>query len=608
MMRFFPASELKPRGWLRRQLEIQADGLAGNLDKVWRDVRDSKWIGGDAEGWERVPYWLDGFIPLAYLLDDEDRKARAKKYIDAILAQQREDGWICPCSKEEIPSYDTWAVQLISKVLAVYYRCAGDERIPDVLRRVLKNYHDLLSSGRIVLHDWGKSRWFETFVAIDFLYARKPEPWLRDLGRILKEQGLDYAKVSDTWKRPLNQWTHHTHIVNIGMMLKSEAVSHAVLGEPYSGLADRLYDILATYNATPVATFTGDECLSGLRPIQGTELCAVVELMYSYEWLYAATGDAKWAERLEKCAFNALPGTLSDDMWAHQYDQMSNQISCMKFPGRPVFRTNGAEAHLFGLEPNYGCCTADHGQGWPKCALAAYMRDGDVVENVLPVPSALDADDIRVELSTDYPFKTRFTYRVEARKDVAFRIRIPSFAEDLVVDGEKVGKRPFLTFPFKAGETRTIEIAYAVRPVLRDSPCGMKTAEMGSLVFSVPIPYEKIPHEYERNGVARKHPYCDYEYRGLGDWNYAYCADALAAEEREVGDTPFSSEKPPIVLKAKMRKIDWGLEDGFETVCAAYPESLDPVGGEEEVVLFPYGCAKLRMTQMPRIPLEGIGK
>ena len=57
-----------------------------------------------------------------------------------------------------------------------------------------------------------------------------------------------------------------------------------------------------------------------------------------------------------------------------------------------------------------------------------------------------------------------------------------------------------------------------------------------------------------------------------------------------------------------MRKIDWGLEDGFETVCAAYPASLDPVGGEEEVVLFPYGCAKLHMTQMPRIPSEDIGK
>ena len=64
--------DLQPEGWLKRQLEIQAEGLAGNLDRVWPDVRDSAWIGGDREGWERVPYWLDGFIPLACLLRDED--------------------------------------------------------------------------------------------------------------------------------------------------------------------------------------------------------------------------------------------------------------------------------------------------------------------------------------------------------------------------------------------------------------------------------------------------------------------------------------------------------------------------------------------------------
>ena len=48
---------------------------------MWRDIKESKWIGGEAEGWERVPYWLDGFIPLAYLLEDEDMIARAKKHI-----------------------------------------------------------------------------------------------------------------------------------------------------------------------------------------------------------------------------------------------------------------------------------------------------------------------------------------------------------------------------------------------------------------------------------------------------------------------------------------------------------------------------------------------
>ena len=125
---FFTAQELKPTGWLKRQLEIQAAGLAGNLDKVWPDVRDSRWIGGDKEGWERVPYWLDGFIPLAWMLDDEGLKHRATRYIDAIIDRQEPDGWICPCNRSERPKYDTWAVLLIGKVLISYYDCTGDRR------------------------------------------------------------------------------------------------------------------------------------------------------------------------------------------------------------------------------------------------------------------------------------------------------------------------------------------------------------------------------------------------------------------------------------------------------------------------------------------------
>ena len=90
----YTTKEMKPLGWIKRQLQIQARGLSGNLDKMWPDVRDSAWIGGDRECWERVPYWLDGFIPLAYLLEDADMIARAQKYIEAILAMQKPDGWI----------------------------------------------------------------------------------------------------------------------------------------------------------------------------------------------------------------------------------------------------------------------------------------------------------------------------------------------------------------------------------------------------------------------------------------------------------------------------------------------------------------------------------
>lgn len=58
--------ELRPQGWLKRQLEIQAEGLSGHLDLIWPDIRDSKWIGGDKEGWERVPV-LAGWIHSAGL-------------------------------------------------------------------------------------------------------------------------------------------------------------------------------------------------------------------------------------------------------------------------------------------------------------------------------------------------------------------------------------------------------------------------------------------------------------------------------------------------------------------------------------------------------------
>ena len=147
----FTTKEIKPLGYIKDQLRIQAEGLSGNLDKMWRDIRDSAWIGGEAEGWERVPYWLDGFIPMAYLLEDEDLIARGQKYIEAIIANQKENGWICPCTDDQIPAYDTWAVQLISKTLYTYFLSTGDERIPEVLYKVLKNYYELLKKGTVKL-------------------------------------------------------------------------------------------------------------------------------------------------------------------------------------------------------------------------------------------------------------------------------------------------------------------------------------------------------------------------------------------------------------------------------------------------------------------------
>src|SRR5262245_57692953 len=42
-----PLGSVQPRGWLRQQLRIQADGLSGHLDEFWPDVgSNSGWLGG----------------------------------------------------------------------------------------------------------------------------------------------------------------------------------------------------------------------------------------------------------------------------------------------------------------------------------------------------------------------------------------------------------------------------------------------------------------------------------------------------------------------------------------------------------------------------------
>ena len=605
--RFLTSREVKPTGWLRRQLEIEAHGLVGNLDKVWPDVKNSRWIGGDREGWERVPYWLDGFLPLAYLLDDEDLIARAQKYIEAILAGQKEDGWICPNGDTPREKYDTWAVELLSKVLCVYYDCTGDARIPGVLSRMLRNWYDGLKSGALHLFNWAESRWFEAMIAIDRLYELQPEAWLCDLAKILKEQGRDWGETSRRWDVTYNEWTYGTHIVNIAMAMKAEAVSCSLCGTPYKDDAEAMFRILTRYHGMPAGIFAGDECLADTSPIRGAELCSVVELMYSYEWLFAVTGAQKWAERLERVAFNALPATVSDDMWTHQYDQMTNQNACVAQRGRALFGTNSYESHFFGLEPNYGCCTANFGQGWPKFALSAVMQSKNGLRVAVPVPVRVQTDcggvPVTLEIESDYPFRNTYTVVVTAEKACDFELSfcVPSFALHPCVNGKAVGRGLQRIRGFSAGETR-ITVAFETEVKALPGPRGLRSLSAGSLVFALPVQAEWVPREYTTNGVERKFPYCDYELKPKSPWNYGFAVKEtadLTVKEQPLSQVPFSSVQPPVTLPVRVCPVDWDLEPGYRATCRAFPKSRKAEGDPITVDFVPYGCAKLRMTELP---------
>lgn len=599
---FFTTNEIKPTGWLKEQLLLQAKGLNGNLDKIWPDVKDSGWIGGERDGWERVPYWLDGFIPLAYLLENEDMIARAKKYIDAIIEAQDSDGWICPCTKSQRENYDTWAVLLILKVLTVYADCSGDDRIQNVVELCLKNFDKHLDY--FTLRNWGAARWFEGLIAILWLYERTNEEWLLNLARKLKALGFDWKEIFESGyvDSCTEGWDFYSHVVNIAMMLKSEALMSLISdGDPES-FAKEALEYLMTKHGMATGHFTGDETLSGCLPIKGSELCGVVEAMYSYEWLFAITGNTEWLDWLEKLAFNALPATISPDMWSHQYVQMTNQVAA--FPmSKPPFRTNNYVAHTFGLEPNFGCCTANFGQGWPKFALTSFMKTENGIASCAITPASIKTEinnvDVYCESETQYPFRDTVTYKITTSAPVTFTmsIRIPSFADSAELNGENVETGGFVNITKEWSGTETINVKLHFSPSIIQRPDDMVCVWRGPLLYSIAIDEKWERVEYICGGVERKFPYCDYYIYPTSKWNYALADDTFEVKENDVV-SGFGGDEPPVEMTAKMFEVEWEFANGY---CSPKPKSLKPISTIQNVRLIPYGCTNLRMTEIPYI-------
>jgi hypothetical protein len=625
----FSVKEIKPQGWLRKQLQIQAEGLSGNLDQFWPDIKDSRWIGGDREGWERVPYWLDGFIPLAWLLDDEDRKNRAKKYIDFIIEHQDENGWICPCDITDRSQYDMWALFLVLKVLVQYQEMTQDPRIEEVVKKALVSLDKHIDGN--LLFSWAQARWFECLIPIWWLYERTGGEWLLHLASKLHSQGFDWISFYEVWPYQSpdqkGRWSQMSHVVNIAMALKSGALySRITEKEEELHSADAMVELLDQYHGMVTGAFTGDECLSGNSPVQGTELCAIAEYMYSLEHLIALTGKTTWGDRLEKLAFNALPATFSPDMWTHQYDQQVNQVECSK-QKEPVFLTNGGESNLFGLEPNFGCCTSNLSQPWPKFAMNTMMRSEEGVTAVQYAPTSVDTVikkvNTKIIMETEYPFHDTIHFTVITEKPVhfVFGLRIPSWCEEANVTfgdnqeniknenvtnenlkhDNEMQEKLFRLDRIWEGETH-FTLMLPMKAKLEERPNNLYAVTRGPLVYSLAIGEKWVRTNTEMEG--REYPHCDYEIYATTPWNYGLrlkpsdLEDSLRFENREVGDMPFSPEGAPVKLTVKGSKIDWQMEQGSATPKPALTWISDQV---EELTLIPYGCTNLRLTEMPLI-------
>ena len=157
----------------------------------------------------------------------------------------------------------------------------------------------------------------------------------------------------------------------------------------------------------------------------------------------------------------------------------------------------------------------------------------------------------------------------------------------------------YITLPLNIETTTEISLSLTFVTHFEKRPSGMLALWRGPLLYSLPIAERWEMREYERDGITRKFPYCDYYIFPESDFNYGFVTEDISeitVKEHDF-DIPFTPKQPPISLKLPMAKVKWEKPDGR---CALLPVSNQAITEPEAVTLIPYGCTNLRMTELPK--------
>jgi len=628
-----PLGAVKPRGWLRRQLEIQADGLTGFCYSEFKAPCHPN----------HKACYEGAVLALAHLLERPRLKRLARGYVEGMLG-----------AKHHTFHENT---QYALKALMEYHEASGDARVVELLSKCLKG----AAGGKP--ERWGTDvRWGEALAPAYWLYNHTgDEEILRIVERDLK------ARIDKDTQAFLSlpATIPSTHGVDLAMKIKYPGLYYQQ--RPEDAYKKAVFEGIARLDkhyGQAAGRFTGHEHVGeldkGLEPTNGTELCAVIEYMYSMEKLFEIFGEVALADRLEVLAYNALPGAMTPDMWAHQYDQQANQVLVNR--AKRIF-DNGPEANLYGLSPNFSCCLTVMHQAWPRFVQSMWMATHDrglVCAAYGPCEVSAKVGDgrtVKITEETEYPFRGKITLAVSTPAAVRFPLylRIPKWSEGATVDvngakrAERAGTMARVTRLWKQGDRVVIDLPMRVRCETRFN----RSAAIlrGPLYFSL-----RIGQEYRsiRSHAANGYPVYDWEIHPLTPWNYGLVADRANPDRHvrvvtnKAGDFPFAgkgeplfaridekehreipaeevhaaefadengakkkvtfrrieyTDDEPVVLKMRARLLpQWKMNR--RGVSAANPP-VSPARSDRPIVqldLVPYGCARLRITEFPLLP------
>lgn len=630
-----PLGTIRAKGWMHEQLVRMKNGMTGHLDEVYEKVMGSRngWLGGDGDVWERGPYWIDGLLPLAYLLNDETLIEKVKPWIEWTLASQKPNGYFGPDTDRSYEpglqrdnSRDWWPKMVMLKVMQQYYTATGDSRVIDFMTNYFKYQLTELPKNPLGKWTfWGEQRGGDNLMVVYWLYNITGDKFLLDLGELIHKQTFDWTDIFMNQNHLSRQ--HSLHCVNLAQGFKEPIVYYQQNKDPKQLQATQ--KAVGTIRHTiglSTGLWGGDELLRFGKPTAGSELCTAVEMMYSLEEMLEITGDVQWADYLERVTYNALPTQVTDDCSARQYYQQTNQITVTR-EWREFSTPHDDTDLLFGELTGYPCCTSNLHQGWPKFVQNLWYATADNgIAALVYAPSQVtakvaDGIEVNIKEETAYPFEETIRFQVSfADKKVKkaffpFHVRIPSWCKQPVVklNGEilKVdayqGAVARINREWKSGDVISLELPMEV--TVSRWYDNSAVVERGPLVYALKM-NEKWEKKYFDADKAVSYGKWYYEVTSDSPWNYALSSRSFSPERIKesftveksaaISSYPWNVENAPVRIKTKAKRLNgWTRVRGSAGPVAYFTQQGMDFSNEETIELIPYGCTTLRITEFP---------
>ncbi len=631
-----PVGSIKPGGWILKYLELQRDGLTGQLGNIsaWLDKNNNAWFSGNGKGdhgWEEVPYWLKGYGDLGYILNDEKIIGETKLWLEKVFQSQRADGFFGPgeIGKNQqdkiVKIPDLWPNMIMLWCLQSYYEYNNDARVIPFMTKYFK-WQATVPDSLLLKTYWENSRGGDNLYSIYWLYDHTGEKWLLDLGEKIHRNTANWSQDNN-----LPNW----HNVNVAQCFREPATYYMQAKDTsfLNATYNDFYLIRNRYGQVPGGMFGADEnARKGFDdPRQAVETCGMVEQMASDEILTGITGDPMWADNCEDVAFNTYPAAVMPDFKGLRYLTAPNMVVSDSKDHAPGIQNEGPFLMMNPFSSR--CCQHNHAQGWPYYAEHLWMATPDNgIAAMLYNSSELTAKvgrrsghTVTLKQTTNYPFDESVKIEVSISNIVDFPLylRIPAWcvAASVTINGHAIETKAtagsYIRLENKWKQGDVIELKLPMKLSIREWKKNKNSVSVnyGPLTFSLKIDesYKLMDSKssaigdskWQENADQSKWP--SYEIYPASMWNYGLALnDKPAADQFEIikkpwpqSNFPFTQNDVPILLKAKGKIIPSWILDKYG-LCEVLPQSPVNVGTKEDTIeLIPMGAARLRISAFP---------